>query len=69
MRNPARIKPFLEKLEKLWEKCPDQRLGQLITNIITYNYDYDIKNLFYLEDDKFEEKMNEFVKQFPPKNK
>lgn len=32
MRDPARIRPLLERLAKVWEKHPDQRLGQLIVN-------------------------------------
>lgn len=29
-RNPNRIRPMLEKLEKAWNLYPDMRLGQLI---------------------------------------
>lgn len=36
MRNPKRIKPFLEKLGNIWEEnCPDWRFGQLIVNVLT----------------------------------
>lgn len=30
MRDPNRIKVILDRLEKVWEKNPDLRLGQLI---------------------------------------
>jgi len=30
MRDPNRIKPTLEAVEKLWRKYPDLRLGQLL---------------------------------------
>ena len=30
LRDPNRIKPFLENLEKLWLRYPDYRFGQLI---------------------------------------
>ncbi len=33
MRNPKRIPYVLRELEKIWEKYPDYRLGQLIFNI------------------------------------
>jgi len=48
MRDPKRMKIILTELEKVWNKVPDQRLGQLIKNI-TYSKDGD--NLFYIEDD------------------
>ncbi len=34
MRNPNRIKPFLERLEKCWNKVPDWRFGQLMSNVL-----------------------------------
>ncbi len=33
MRDPKRIRPFLEKLAKKWEEYPDLRFGQLVVNI------------------------------------
>jgi len=33
MRNPERIPKVLRELQKIWEKYPDWRLGQLIYNI------------------------------------
>lgn len=33
MRDPKRIEPMLANLRILWERWPDQRLGQLIANI------------------------------------
>lgn len=33
MRDPERIRPFLERLAELWERSPDQRFGQLIMNL------------------------------------
>ncbi len=34
MRDPARIKILLAALEKHWNKAPDQRLFQLLENLI-----------------------------------
>lgn len=35
MRDPNRIKSFLLELEKIWQKYPDLRFGQFITNIFS----------------------------------
>ena len=45
MRDPKRIPKILKEIEKIWEKCPDMRLGQLIANVL------DSPNLYYTEDD------------------
>lgn len=52
MRNPNRIKPFLEIIEKCWEQVPDWRFGQLIENL---KRRLDVKDLFYIEDEELEE--------------
>jgi hypothetical protein len=33
MRDPNRIPEVLEALRKVWEQCPDLRLGQLLVNV------------------------------------
>lgn len=60
MRNPERIKPFLEILEKEWNKVPDWRFGQLIENIKRY---IGTNDLFYMEDDELEKFIIAFFKQ------
>jgi hypothetical protein len=64
MRNPDRIKPFLKKLEILWEKCPDLRFGQLVKNI-----EHRVSGkaeLFYIEDEEFEKEIDAFeVRAWP----
>jgi len=45
MRDPKRIPKILKEIEKVWEKYPDMRLGQLITNVIEEEF------LFYIEDE------------------
>ena len=52
MRDPNRIKPFLETIAKCWEQVPDWRFGELIENL---NRRLDIKDLFYIEDEELEE--------------
>lgn len=34
MRDAKRIKPFLNRLEKVWKKVPDWRFGQLMCNVL-----------------------------------
>lgn len=49
MRDPKRIKKFLDRLGSLWELVPDWRFGQLVNNLQNYLDD----DLFYLEEDQF----------------
>ena len=58
MRNIERIKPIIERLEKLWLENPDFRFGQLIMGITRTGETN--PNLFYMEEDKFIEKLDEF---------
>jgi len=44
IRDPGRIGPILQVLQKIWEKHDQQRFGQLVSNLIG-------KDSFYLEDD------------------
>lgn len=54
MRDSKRISKILERLEKIWEKYPDLRLGQLITNVVRD------PTLYYLEDDELLEFLEKF---------
>lgn len=56
MRNPNRIKPFLETLEKAWNKVPDWRFGQLMSNFFNC---LDI-DPFFLEEEDMEKKLIDF---------
>ena len=51
MRDKNRIKPIVQKLEKLWLSNPDFRLGQLIMCII--KPEEANPKIFYLEDVEF----------------
>ena len=53
MRDPERIKSVLNRLQAVWEKYPDLRLGQLILNVVQD------PTLYYLEDDKLIETIEE----------
>lgn len=50
MRNPERIKPFLEQIEVIWNRYPDMRFGQLISNIFSISGN---PSFFYREDNEF----------------
>ena len=58
MRNKNRIKPFLNKLEKLWLKYPDLRFGQILHALrIKMNKD----DTFYLEEDEWTRVINKLL--------
>lgn len=60
MRDIKRIKPFLEEIEKLWEKVPDWRFGQLIVNVLGTCK----KDPFFYEEDEMLELWEEFFKEY-----
>lgn len=47
MRDPKRIPIILEYIKLLWEKYPDQRLGQLLSNVTSNAME---SNLYFYED-------------------
>ena len=56
MRKIERIKPFLEELEKVWEKYPDLRFWQLVCSIACNGKDGPV-DPFYWEEEKWIEQM------------
>ncbi|MGV0940858.1 hypothetical protein [Empedobacter falsenii] len=60
MRDPKRIKPLLERIEKIWIENPDYRLGQLIM-VIARTGEHNPK-LFNLEESELLKKLDEFEK-------
>lgn len=66
MRDPARIHPFCDRLAELWEKVPDWRFGQLVSNLLGDIEAKTKKSVFYMED---EELFSEMEKLFAPKDK
>jgi len=57
MREQERIKRICEKLEQVWIKYPDMRLGQLIENFVCIP-----QKLWQQEDNITEEILNEVLK-------
>ncbi len=52
MRDPKRVEEVLDALRAYWQKCPDQRLGQILWNITG-------RDPFYLEDDELIKRIKE----------
>lgn len=44
MRDPRRIPEILKRIELIWKKNTDLRLGQLIMNIIDPKYLYEVSD-------------------------
>lgn len=60
MRDPKRIKRICKLLEKFWNKVPDQRLGQVLSN---YIFDNDV-DIFYQEDNETEDLLNSLMVRY-----
>ncbi len=56
MRDPNRIPDILKRIETVWTKHPDLRLGQLIENASPGH----LHELFYIEDEEFATLIEEF---------
>lgn len=54
MRNPERIDRMTELINRIWHKYPDMRFWQII-NILEFPEELRGKDLFYVEDDVWEE--------------
>ena len=64
MRDPKRIKPFLEKLGQLWEtNCPDWRFGQLMVNFCGTL----LRDPFFYEEDEFIDALKNYFSPQPIK--
>ena len=59
MRDPERITRVLAKLEQIWKKCPDMRLGQLV---ISLNPNTAV-HPFYVEDETIESVLDRKLKE------
>ena len=62
MRDPARIRPLLDRLALLWETHPDLRLGQLIQGGFARDHD-----LFYTEDEQLISTLESVYKKPTPR--
>lgn len=55
MRDVNRIYDILVKFQNLWEKYPDQRFGQIISNYLVT----DKEDIFYLEDNEISQRLTD----------
>lgn len=55
MRDVNRIYDILMKFQDLWEKYPDQRFGQIISNYLAK----DNEDIFYIEDDEISQRLTD----------
>ena len=67
-RDPFRMEPFLEEFGKLlmefWNRHPDYRFGQILTNFQYSSLQQKgIKDFYYIEDEDFLPLWEQFVKQ------
>jgi uncharacterized protein YihD (DUF1040 family) len=60
MRDPKRIPSVLLEVQKLWEKHPDIRLGQLLVNVLGNS-----EGLFSCEDGRLVRMLKEFDSRHP----
>jgi uncharacterized protein YihD (DUF1040 family) len=61
-RDKTRIKPLLDKIEKIWNKTPDLRLAQLLHILASNHSDYKGKDNFYLEDSLLDEAADKYIR-------
>ena len=54
MRDVNRIEPLLTRLQEVWKKYPDLRLGQLILNVAKD------PQIYYMEDDQLLDLIEQF---------
>ena len=55
MRDVNRIYDILMKFQDIWEKYPDQRFGQIISNYLAK----DNEDIFYIEDDEISQRLTD----------
>jgi len=61
-RDKTRIKPILEKLEKIWITHPDLRLGQLTNMLAKLHGGWKDNDLFYFEDKDLEIAIEKYMR-------
>ena len=63
MRDPKRIRKICDRLAACWEKVPDWRFGQLMSNVLGEYVGRTKKDIFFPEDEElisfFEEYFSE----------
>ena len=61
MRDPNRIKPFINKLATHWEKnIPDWRFGQFMANFLGFAQMKTGRDIFFIEEKEMEELLDQY---------
>lgn len=60
MRDPKRIRKFCNQLATLWERVPDWRFGQMMSNLLGAFVADTKRDIFYPEDDELFEYFEEY---------
>ena len=64
MRNPDRLDKFYDKLKEMHkENVPDWRFGQLMSNFLTWVYNTKNTDIFFPEEDKMIQLLEEYFKR------
>ncbi len=65
MRDVNRIRPLSEKLTKLWQTVPDQRMCQFLANFLgaVYAHTDHKRDPFYIEDDEIGQIIDDLSKE------
>lgn len=64
MRKIERIPELTAKIEELWNMFPDLRFWQLVSLIAEDEIFKDLRDPFYLEDDKWLEAVERVIKKY-----
>ena len=65
MRDPKRIQAFCDRLARAWERVPDWRFGQLMSNFQWWMG----RDVFYIEDDQTIAYIEDYTKKNSPYHK
>jgi hypothetical protein len=63
MRNPERIERICKRLERLWKKYPDMRMGQILENFVFGHHLEKGNCIFYQEDDITERNLDKVLEE------
>ncbi len=62
MREPKRIKEFCEQLAATWERVPDWRFGQFISNVLGQIQSDKHRDIFFIEDEEMLQGIRKYFK-------
>jgi len=69
MRDPKRIRKFCDRLAAVWEKVPDWRFGQLMSNVLGEYVAQKQRDIFFPEDEEMISFFEKYVNLNSPYHK